>query len=220
MAITINATTTPASVNGTNPWTVSHTTGSGLSNSIMIVGIGWTTTTSVITSMTYAGAALTQVVTQSGNRRTEIWYLIGPAAGANNLVITWGVSQGRSMVSINTYSSANSSQNFTSKTANTFATSATPSLACGSASGEMVFGFLMSSFTAGETLTTDASQSERSNQSAGSSRMGACDEQSSGSSTTEDWVLSASKAHGIVAASFQPAVASGQPGRTLVGVGA
>lgn len=72
---------------GTLTW--SHTcTGSDL---VLIVSVNYDQGTGSISSVTYAGAALTQIATGaqvgSGNTST-LWIKVGPATGANNVVVT------------------------------------------------------------------------------------------------------------------------------------
>lgn len=62
----------------------------------LIVGIGGRDTTAadmVITGITYAGVAMTKIrsdaVTVDTSFRTELWYLIAPATGANDVVVTF-----------------------------------------------------------------------------------------------------------------------------------
>jgi hypothetical protein len=78
--------------------TWSHTcTGS---NRILIVGAyGYMASGGLIaiTGVTYNGVALTKIAGINGtadalNQNTELWYLIAPATGANNIVITWASS--------------------------------------------------------------------------------------------------------------------------------
>jgi prepilin-type N-terminal cleavage/methylation domain-containing protein len=74
--------------------TFSHTIGAG-SNAVLIVGVSMTKvgedeTTSVV-SITYNGVALTKI--RSDNDiirfgRTELWYLLSPATGTHNVVVT------------------------------------------------------------------------------------------------------------------------------------
>ena len=68
--------------------TSSFTVGSG-ANRYLLVGVANITASSV-SSMTYAGAAMTLVgVTEANNYRAEFWGLKNPTSGANNLVINF-----------------------------------------------------------------------------------------------------------------------------------
>jgi hypothetical protein len=69
------------------------------SNRILVVGVNArglvSNTNTTVTGVTYNGVALTKIrhdSVDSGDTmrgRTELWYLIAPATGANNIVVTW-----------------------------------------------------------------------------------------------------------------------------------
>jgi uncharacterized repeat protein (TIGR01451 family) len=71
--------------------TWSHTVGAAGTNRILIVGVSIRNNSSqTVSSVTYAGTGLTLVgqTTNNTNARVEIWRLIAPATGANNVVLT------------------------------------------------------------------------------------------------------------------------------------
>ncbi len=73
--------------------TYSHTVGAGLSNSILVVLCGYYTTpaTSAISGITFNSVALTKIQRNNDGTRaatTEAWYLVSPAAGAHNIVVS------------------------------------------------------------------------------------------------------------------------------------
>lgn len=71
--------------------TWSHTVGATGTNRILIVGVSIRNSSSqTVSGITYAGSGLTLVgqTTNSNNARVEIWRLIAPATGANNVVVT------------------------------------------------------------------------------------------------------------------------------------
>lgn len=71
--------------------TWSHTVGAAGTNRILIVGVSIRNSSSqTVSSVTYAGTGLARVgqTTNSTNARVEIWRLIAPATGANNVVVT------------------------------------------------------------------------------------------------------------------------------------
>ena len=93
MAITYDTTST--AINATDPTSLtwSHTTTTA-SNRILIVGTSTESdtgghTAQTVSGITYNGVALTKVrsdyITDNG---TELWYLVAPATGANNIVVT------------------------------------------------------------------------------------------------------------------------------------
>lgn len=63
-----------------------HTVGSGLSNSILVVGLGLDAPTS-ITSVKYGGVSMTQAVLQNINEWSAIYYLVNPAAGLASIAV-------------------------------------------------------------------------------------------------------------------------------------
>lgn len=78
----------------TNSLSWSHTVGVG-SNRILIVGVSiMNSATQTVTGVTYAGTALTPVGFQNNgtNCRVEIWRLVAPATGPNNIVVTLSAS--------------------------------------------------------------------------------------------------------------------------------
>ena len=67
------------------------------SDRILVVTAGTNSTTSpTVDAVTYNGVSATEVNEQSnGALRLALWYLIAPATGANNVVVTWsGVATG------------------------------------------------------------------------------------------------------------------------------
>lgn len=70
--------------------TFSHTCSSG-ANRILFVAAG-SSSNHPVTGVTYASVAMTLIVTSSqsgaGGFQTSLWYLIAPATGANNVVIS------------------------------------------------------------------------------------------------------------------------------------
>lgn len=73
---------------GSGTLTVSYTVGSG-SNRLLIVVITGGSSTDNITGVTYGGVAMTLVAKKApGARWVYVYYLLNPASGANNVVIT------------------------------------------------------------------------------------------------------------------------------------
>jgi uncharacterized repeat protein (TIGR01451 family) len=72
-----------------NPITFAHTTGTG-SNRLLVVGFVMKDPKTV-TSITYNGVALTKAgaIANTSNVEVQIWYLVNPASGANNVVVNW-----------------------------------------------------------------------------------------------------------------------------------
>jgi uncharacterized repeat protein (TIGR01451 family) len=82
------------SFGGTATLTVAHTTTAATTNRLMVVGISIDITNSTATtvaSVKWNGAALTKLGVHNDaglTRRVELWYLLAPATGPNNVVIT------------------------------------------------------------------------------------------------------------------------------------
>lgn len=91
MAIALDTSTNLGSTGGTT-LTASHTC-SG-SNRILFVHVRTAGTTDTLTSITYAGSAMTLVNKKFGinNLGTYLYYIIAPSTGANNVVINTSVA--------------------------------------------------------------------------------------------------------------------------------
>jgi hypothetical protein len=87
MAIEVDATSADHSATATS-LTFSHTC-SG-ENRVLFVGVIGDTTTDTVTGVTYAGVAMTLVGKNktTSNRYNYLYYLVAPATGANNVVIS------------------------------------------------------------------------------------------------------------------------------------
>jgi uncharacterized repeat protein (TIGR01451 family) len=95
--VTLDASTSSSAqlTSGTNTLTFAHTsTGSNL---VLVVGVSMNISgrnTTTVSGITYNGVALTKAGAHNDEslvRRTEIWYLINPATGANNVVVTLNI---------------------------------------------------------------------------------------------------------------------------------
>lgn len=81
-----------------NTTTLAHTT-ANTDNRILLVSVGMNirnATATAVASVTYGGSPLTKLnaVTDSQpDTRTEVWYLLAPPTGANNVVMTAGTSR-------------------------------------------------------------------------------------------------------------------------------
>lgn len=105
MAITFDATTQLLIDDGSTSNSVSHTcTGSNLILWCMVENnniLG-------VTSMTYGGVALTKAIEQNeaNGQQLSLWYLIGPATGANTFAVTRVNGAGNSWWQIASYTGA------------------------------------------------------------------------------------------------------------------
>ena len=90
-AIGFNATTNAQSADAASSLTYSHTC-SGAER-LLFVGVSWKGSSGVtVSSVTYAGIGMTSIRSDQSaappNWTSHIFYLIGPATGANNVVVT------------------------------------------------------------------------------------------------------------------------------------
>lgn len=91
VAVDATANGTNGPTTATNSLTYSHTVGSRLVNGAIYIGVAIHNSTSQVGgAVTYAGQSCTQIgaLSQSTNARIELWRLLNPPAGANNVVIT------------------------------------------------------------------------------------------------------------------------------------
>ncbi len=99
MAVTIDSAGSATAVVGgtTNTQTIAHTC-SGTERLIVLRAGYWAAAAGdAISSVAYNGVALTKIADSgrsSGGDNAQIWILVAPATGANNLVITWGSTSG------------------------------------------------------------------------------------------------------------------------------
>ena len=105
MAIAFDAASS-ASGNSVSSLTWSHTcTGADL---ILIVGVSWFGSARTVSGVTYAGTALTSVGSaNSGGQKMEIFRLVAPATGANNVVVTMS-SAGETVAGAHSYTGVDS----------------------------------------------------------------------------------------------------------------
>jgi hypothetical protein len=91
MAIGYDNSSLGSSAAGAASLTFSHTCGS-LVNGLIVVLASYYNGANSITTITYNGVALTAVRRDNpaGAAATEVWYLVAPASGANNVIITFG----------------------------------------------------------------------------------------------------------------------------------
>jgi hypothetical protein len=75
----------------------SHAVGAGLDRSVLVVGVSVEKSSGAsVQSITFAGSALTKAVAASGGGgvKAELWYVTAPAAGANEVVVTFTTTLG------------------------------------------------------------------------------------------------------------------------------
>jgi len=125
MAIAFDAATDGGA--GGSPLTFSHTC-SGENRILFVACVDDTGGSSLITGITYAGVAMTKIagVQTPTDRWVTLWYLIAPATGANNVVIT--LSGGMVYAAAASYTGAKQSGVPDAYTSNT--ASNAPSITC------------------------------------------------------------------------------------------
>ena len=172
------------------------------SDRVLIVFVG--KLESAISSVTYNDVALTKLWEYDGTANDfTAWYLIAPATGEHDVVVTFGSSQTNVVVAATSYTGVNQSTPF-GTVASTEGYSAAPSVNVSSATGELV---VDACFTA-STMTVDESQTERFNSNyfagrlAGSSEAGAA-------TVTMSWTRGTTGWWAIAGVSLKPAAASG-----------
>jgi hypothetical protein len=98
MAISFDNATSARSSQNVASLTFSHTTGTGLLNSVILIGIGYYAGLSVsVSGITCAGNNLTKIRRDNDGSHaaaTELWIGLAPTSGANNVVVTFTGSVG------------------------------------------------------------------------------------------------------------------------------
>lgn len=93
MAIAFDASSAVENLSSGTTATLSHTT-SGSNRILIVAAHQFTVAASSVTGITYNGVAMTKIgstqTIQAGNAYMSLWYLIAPATGANNIVVTKG----------------------------------------------------------------------------------------------------------------------------------
>ena len=96
--IAFDSASNATSANGATSLSWIHTVGIGLSDTILVVGVDYYGgVASRVSSITYGSQSLTKLTRSNDGIRsvaTEMWYLAGPAPGANNITIMMTVSVG------------------------------------------------------------------------------------------------------------------------------
>lgn len=138
MAITTDAATPSGGVFFNSSLTISHTcTGTNLV--LIVQAVNYDATVGTVSGITYNGVALTKIagVTFSSNFNNEGWYLIAPATGTHDVVITWSASQLLVAGGIVSYTGAHQSA-VIGTPATASGNDTTPTVTVSSAAGELV----------------------------------------------------------------------------------
>ena len=203
MSITHDNTTSVGDVTVSSK-TFSHTV-ANQANRILIVGVCLEYYNISVTSITYAGVSLTKIdrrasASSSGNS-AELWYLINPTTGANNVVVNL---DGESNVVIGASSYYDVHQTTPLGTAVKATGNSTPATVnASSASGELVVDTVGSN----KTLTVGADQTQRWNRDdTDAYRYGGGSSEPGAATVTMSWVLSGSSGRywNIIAVPLKP----------------
>lgn len=210
MAVAFDTINTFSDTGTAGPHVKSHTC-SG-SDRLLVVCIQFYHTASVVSALTYNGVALTKLGSFSDfNYNSEIWYLVAPATGANDVSLTFsGVTFGFAYSSIS-FTGVDQTTPMAGYASNS-GTSTTPTVDVSSAADQVVIDSLC--ITHSGTLSVGASQTERSNGivTSGVLKAGVSTE-TGASTTTMSWSNSTSEGWVTSAAAVLPSsgAPSGQP---------
>jgi len=199
------STSTPASAAS---FTWSHTVGTG-ANRILIVGVSIRNSSSqTVTSVTYAGAPLTNIGVQANGDvvRIEMWRLVNPPSGTANVVVTLS-GQAKAVCGATSWTGVHQTTplgTFVSATGSTNA----PTVNASSATNEVVQDTVAAQGTV--TATVGAGQTQRwnagtSGQAAATNVRGAGSTEPGAATVTMSYSLSASASWAIGAVSLKPA---------------
>lgn len=207
MALAIDAI---SSVHGTgSSLTFAHTC-SG-SNRLLVVWVSYFDSADAPTGATYNGVAMTAIPSSTaanGNYKIAGFYLIAPATGTNNIVVSF--SGAMSDMGAGAVSFTDADQTTPLGTAVTATgTNTTPSVTVTTSAGEIVVDGLV--IVHGGTLTVDGSQIQRWNSIAsnGFQKYAGSTETAAGASTSMDWNNSSSQQWAIGAVPIKPVSAGG-----------
>ena len=204
--IAIGSLTAPAPVIAAS-LTFSHTVPTG-DNRALVVTTGHEDTARTVNSVTYGGVALTKAADQtSTNTRATLWYLLNPAVGTANVVVTISATENLAAMALNLSGVHQTTPIGTAVGAT--GQSLTPSATVVSASGEWVVGALA---TGGDANNASANVGQTSlynttTGTGGSNVRFVTDVKPGAASTNIGWTLESSKQWAAVAVPFKPAPA-------------
>lgn len=196
-----------------------HGTGSSLTfahtctglNRLLVVWVSYFDSADAPTGATYNGVAMTAIPSSTaanGNYKIAGFYLIAPATGPNNIVVSF--SGAMSDMGAGAVSFTDAHQTTPLGTAVTATgTNTTPSVTVTTSAGEIVVDGLV--IVHGGTLTVDGSQTQRWNSIAsnGFQKYAGSTETASGASTPMGWNNSSSQQWAIGAVPIKPVSAGG-----------
>ena len=192
-----------SSTNGnSNSFTFAHD-GSGIST-LLLVGIARKASNATVTSVTYAGVAMTAIPSGSfdGNPDLFTYYLVNPTTGVNNIVVTCSAATETAIGAV-TYSGVDQSTPLDTA-AVASGSSGTASVNVSSASGDLVQDFL--AVDDGPVVTVGAGQTSVYDDAVGGKIRAAGSIENGATTVTMSWTFS-SKPWAICGVSINPAAA-------------
>jgi hypothetical protein len=205
-AVTFDAVTVSGGSADFGDATFAHTVAADADVLVVCTSTSISSTVNDITSITYAGQALTQLntVSNGAGAHAELWYKLAPATGVNNVVVNaaddpWFVYIAMSFKGV-------AQQAPVGATAS--GTDATPTVNVSSAAGAIVADCLSVFAEAGTTITVHASQTQRANTQHDNAIGGAASTEAGAAPTvTMSWALDSSRAWTLAVMSLEQAVA-------------
>lgn len=211
--ITHNATGTAAAASATSTLTPTITVAAG-SNKILLAGIAHRTSTNTISGVSSSvDGALTLVNwTNNGITGCAVYRLLEPTVGAHTVTVTFSSAQ-NGAAGLVAYNGV--SQTAPVSTVSTGAGQADPSLSIASAVDQLVVDHLCVSVDNAETVTVDASQTQRWQKevdiTGGANRVSAFSEQQGDSSVAMTWAITGTRVWAHQAFALKPPSAAGSP---------
>lgn len=189
MSITYDATTTTSGT--ASSFTFSHTTTS-IGNRLLTVAVSWASDTVTVSGVTYNSVSMTSVGSQTStvpnpDRNTQLFRLVGPATGANDVVVTLSASAD-SVVSSNSFYGVHQTTPVGTWSSNSLGNTG-PTINITSVSGDIVIDTLAYDDTT-ETATVGSGQTQRWGVNTGGLVAYGSTEGATGSTTTMSWLTS------------------------------
>ena len=204
---------------GASSLAFAHTVNSG-SNAILIVDVAVKTgnATDPVTSVTYGGQSLTLIgsAVTPNSMSADIWYLLNPAVGTANVVVTLNGSN-HFVAGATDYFGVNQTTPLGTLATATGTNSAMPSVNVASAAGEFVVDSLIAQGDAQAVTPSGPGQTETWTQTTGSSAgdaLGAASYQPGAATVTMSWTETTDQAWALAAVPLVAAAAT-SPGITV-----
>jgi hypothetical protein len=211
------------SIGKVSSYTYTHTVGTSLSNSILVVGVSVSKqngrTVSSIIDTTDNNAALNKAIAFSGGSgmRAEIWYLTNPPSGANSIKITFSGQIGSDGATVGTVSLSGVDQNNPiGATATGGATSGNPSASITTINDNAWLIDTVAYDIQNDAATPGSGQNQQwqlnGGASVGMEGFGSTKSTNTHGSNSMSWTVSNSNNWGMVVVEIKPASTSGSSG--------